>query len=236
MRDYTSYSELSTLAGCEQRWYYRYVDELEDQPSAAMKLGTSMHEFADAFWRGEVFKPEFSWLEQRYIDHYFEQRTHVKVIKSELELEALLPDDTKLVGHIDGYYEIDGKLYLVERKTMKDWRRLDSLDVDLQISLYCWLARENDIPFDGVVYDAIRTYEWKRDAHPTSDSFQWLYLDRTAAQIDRAARWAMDVLDRRYALTADNSAELPIRNLAAHVCGLCPYKEQCWDEMAWGRQ
>lgn len=233
MRDHTSYSELSTLAGCEQRWWYRYVEDREDQPSDAMKLGTSMHEFADAFWCWDplVIPPEAEWLAERYMQHYADQRNSVKVIESEMNLEWPL-GATKLVGHIDGLYKIDGKQWLVERKTMRDWRRLDSLDVDLQVSLYCWLARKNGIEFEGVVYDAIRTYAWKRDEHPTSDSFQWLYLDRTDEQIDRAAQWALNLSARAHELA---SGELvPVRNLAAHVCGMCPYKVACWDEMAWG--
>lgn len=188
-RAQTSFSELSCLAGCEERWHLRYVDKVPDPPGWAQMKGTLLHAGAAAFWQGEdvyaVVDAEHEtlfpatdggqmtddgermyadvvWLLERYVKHYAADRESVKVVATELELRAKLPGTTVTVlAYIDQLWEIHGKLWLVERKSMGKWDRLDILSVDPQLTLYDWMLRENGYEPHGICFDAIKTYRWK---------------------------------------------------------------------------
>ena len=232
-RDYTSYSELSSFASCEQKWWNRYIDKQADEPSAAMSRGTDLHEAIDQWWRGTPWERSddetVNWLMVRYNEHYGPMRDEVEVLQSELELRAPLANGRELLGYVDGLYSWKGMTWLVERKSMKDWSRLAMLDADLQISLYAWLARENGIQFDGLIYDAIKTFHWKQP-RPASESFDFVLLDRTDDQMDAAAEWADNTYKRM------TSTRTPVKNFGTFTCRGCNFVDKCREELAWGTQ
>lgn len=245
----TSFSELSALAQCEAKWLYRYSTKLPDRPGAPLLLGSllgwgcrEMWETGDRWddvaldeeaWRLNGESPvDWSdepwatarWLLTRYWLRYGDEFPEGEVT-SELHLTATLPSGLQLQGYFD--HLIDGHV-LVERKSMKDWGRLNNLIIDPQVSLYFWLARENGYAIDSVLYDAIKTYRWKRDEHPPADSFQQVWLDRTEFQIERAIEWAESILARRSVIV---DGAYPIRNLGP-LCNGCPFQDRCHDDLA----
>ncbi|HXJ69365.1 MAG TPA: PD-(D/E)XK nuclease family protein, partial [Verrucomicrobiae bacterium] len=154
----TSYTELSTLAECEQKWHYKYAGERpHTPPTPAMLKGTLVHVGVSAMWKGEqlyqdaieayvadptnLVEPvtfaevidDVAWLMERYVRHYGAMSRNVEVIAVEKKLSAKIPGSNFTVnGYIDEMWQVNGKLWLVERKTMKDWSRLDLVPVSPQ--------------------------------------------------------------------------------------------------------
>lgn len=182
----TSYTELSTLAECEQKWSYKYggPEYVRTAATEAMLKGTLSHVGATAFWKGTpwteaiaayVVDPEnavdqstysavigdVEWLMARYQRHYAPLSRNVEVIHVEKKLSAKVPGTKfSIYGYVDEMWRVNGKLWLVERKTMKDWSRLDLVPVSPQETLYYWLAIQNGLEPYGLVFDALRTYRW----------------------------------------------------------------------------
>lgn len=184
---WTSHTELSTLAKCEMQWKLRYIDGLKGDSSDAMRLGSLTHLGAAASnlgadWRLAIAEaiaeedadpslvdleafdadtPESTalWLLERYRRHYGDQG--VTVVATELELTATIPGtDSVHMAIIDEVWEVLGDLWVVERKTYGRGARLHYVEVDPQLTLNLWVARENGIPAVGIVFDGIYTYRW----------------------------------------------------------------------------
>lgn len=188
--NWISFSEASTLAKCEFLWDLQYRQHIDREPGQKMMLGTLVHAGVAAFW-AQRWSPQIAnvedavyeaaadvemegleketleqahWLMRRYERHYTPELADVKVLATELELTATLPGSrTKVMGHIDELWEVNGRIWLVERKTYGSRDRLDLIPVDPQITSYAWLARENDIDVYGIVFDGAYTYRWKPD-------------------------------------------------------------------------
>jgi hypothetical protein len=252
--DEVSYSELSLLADCEEKWrriYWPGPDQVEHEKSQKMLLGTILGACCDAFWAGESWEAEWcrlkedettvdeetwttaDWLMRRYEKHYADE-TKPTVVRNEVELKADLMGVT-LVGHLDQLWETtSGRRWLVERKsTGKMNQTADFQMISPQVSLYHWLAVENGLDPYGVVTDLIHTYMWKRDAHkhPTSDTCRMLFQDRTEDQISGALVWANRLIQRRkYLLQMPGGI---VRNLSWR-CDQCVAKQECWDDLSLG--
>jgi hypothetical protein len=159
-------------------------------------------------------------------------RNTFELVESELELEAEV-DGLLLQGRADALvrHVESGKLYLGECKSMRDWRRLDILQVDPQVTHYYLLLQAAGYPVHGVMYDALKTYRWKRDEHPPEDSIQRIFLDRTAEQCEAS----LDDLRafRANAEAIEGKVRLPLRNISSFgSCSFCNYRPQCWEELA----
>lgn len=233
----TSYTELSTLARCEQAWYLKYVERLPDPGNAKTALGSWMHEATTAFWEGQHWyaaTPEdvdadtAHWLMNRYVEHYAAARRQVRVEATELEVEASLAPGLHVRARIDQLWRIGDKLWLREFKTMGDWGRLDALTVDPQLTLYYGIVKQHYPELWGIMFDAAKTYRWKRDQHPTSDSFQMIALDRTDEQVQIAVRSAISATERMQDL---RQGTYPVPNVGRD-CSWCPFKLECWDRLA----
>lgn len=180
MRDVTSFTELSLLADCEQKWAFRYIDGDRTEQSPAQRKGSWLHQLIAAWRQGdetvamariqaewEVNPPDPQleedtlWLFNRYKAFYGPQH-RPRIAATELRLVHPLPyTDLTVVTYIDEMVHLPSGLWAVERKSMRDWRRLNTLDVDPQVSLVLWQLREEGWPVKGLLYDAIRTYRWK---------------------------------------------------------------------------
>jgi hypothetical protein len=193
MRDLVSYTELSTLAKCEQMWAYRYRDKVAepDERPVYFQKGTELHELIHAWWIGgdaqqraeasferrslaafEEFDDrlitmfdDVKWIYDRYTMRYgaMRARGELRVVETELKVVNPIPHSgVAAVTYVDQLVWLKDKgLYAVERKSMADWQRLDTLDVDPQVGIVLWQLRQDGWPVQGVLYDAIRTYRWK---------------------------------------------------------------------------
>lgn len=117
-------------------------------------------------YRLSDFKPEIvdkgRWLLGRYTAHYgSEPPSHWNVISTEQWLTAQTPWGT-LAGTADAIVEIDGELWLFERKSYASKGRLDWVQVDPQLGVYDLLVEANfGKPAFGILFDGIYTYQWK---------------------------------------------------------------------------
>ena len=186
-----SYTELDTLAQCEKKYSYKYLLRQKSGQTPAMWKGSLVHDVVGPWWDSErdiheildeqlaaagadtpldqAIVDDTRWLLDRYQRVYWEDRANksLRVIGQELKFQQQLPKmaaDVVLVGYVDQLVlDRRGGLWLVERKTMNDWQRLELLPADRQIDLYIWLARSCGLPVQGVLFDAIRTYRWKAE-------------------------------------------------------------------------
>lgn len=106
-----------------------------------------------------------TWLLERYVAHYGPTPPkNWKLISSEEWMRAKLTHGSftfELVGRTDGLIEIDGELWLLERKSYAGKDRLKYVLVDPQLKLYKILAEEAyGVPIVGIIYDGIFSYRW----------------------------------------------------------------------------
>ena len=298
----SSHTELSTLTQCERRWWYSYVLKIRGEASLPMILGSTMGVTCDAFWRGDNWEEVIAalvceegadidsidvdtiteepyatavWLMRRYERHYEYMRPKVKVIAQELDCRATIPGTKfKHQAIIDEVWEIDGRNWMVERKTYGKTDKLAMVDVDPQLTNNLWVAREHTgMKFAGIIFDGIYTYRWKAEKptqkalieedianvdvidgitlesmkkadqtdwaraalerhpgvdRPDSESFEMLYLDRTAKHIKQAQIEIVGQLKRRAQLRRGTH---PNRNLGP-FCTNCPARSQCFEDLA----
>ena len=115
------------------------------------------------------FDPEVvelaEWLLERYMQCYGSQPpSSWNVISAEEWLSRDFGGGRgkwTLVGRSDGAVEIDGRIWLLERKSYKSKGRLDYAGVDPQLGCYSLLFEKKygERPF-GIIYDGIYTYQW----------------------------------------------------------------------------
>lgn len=194
----TSHTELSTLTDCEMRWWLRYGEDVKGEPGPALLLGRLMHTLAGTFqkdgdWR-QVLKAEVAnagggsaehvdlayleddvfgkayWLMQRYERHYADDYL-LNIVAQELDLKATIPGTgfTHQAIIDEVWRDPAGDLWVVERKTFSDRRRIASVEYDPQLTGNLWVAKENGIDAVGIVFDGIYTKQWVRE-RPTQAS------------------------------------------------------------------
>lgn len=105
------------------------------------------------------------WLLKRYELHYgSEPPSDWKLLSAEEWLERKFGTGRaqwRLVGRSDGAVEIDGLIWLLERKSYKSKGRLDYVGVDPQLGCYSLLfERKYGVRPFGVIYDGIYTYPY----------------------------------------------------------------------------
>lgn len=170
------------------------------------------------------------WLLDRYAIVYgLQPPDNWNVLSSEewmtATFEVVAGRPIELVGRTDGLVEIDGDLWLLERKSYANKQRLAYIGVDPQLMLYGILAEENyGVPITGVIYDGIHTYQWVKPRAP-EDSFQRLELMISEQKRETAKRYLHAAVNRRQQLASNVDAALPAVGM---VCSWCGFKEQCW--------
>lgn len=132
-----------------------------------------------------ALQDDVQWLYERYTKRYGELRAAgaLRVVETELKVVNPIPHSgVAAVTYVDqlvwvkglkvGHRELNG-LYAVERKSMADWQRLDTLDVDPQVGIVLWQLRQAGWPVQGVIYDAMRTYRWKPEQPTQAALIEW---------------------------------------------------------------
>lgn len=254
-------SSLNALTTCEQQWAYRYLNEGEGEGSKALWMGTAFHLLCQHYrgngdpaaaveWMVSQRKadPAFSdredealadatWLFERYVTHYGDERDKYQWQKFEAPFRYRLPGRHIWVqGTIDELaLDHDGKLWVVERKTMADWSRLDYLINDPQVTIYFWAAKAMGLDPYGVLYDAARNYRWaEKNIHkyPPEVSFERRYLDRNQDHLDVMIQAVAEGGQRMLDLTKGRK---PLLSIGMH-CSWCPFKQPCLDDLAFPGQ
>lgn len=256
---HVSHSSLTDLAFCEKLYALKKVDGHEFEPTVPMRKGSFFHDLWACWWHSgdwseeaTVLAKEWSeanpeadqlpgwmndaaWLMNRYQQHYdFDRACEVvEVVGHEVPFKVRLPGKYGwLVGYWDALWKIDGKLWVVELKTMADFSELEAFAWSPQITLYHWAAVQMGLEPYGILLDAARTYRWKRDEakHPPAESFQRRWLDRTVEHDEEAVKDAIAGLERMRAL---KRGARPLRNVGRH-CSSCPARVPCRMQAAFG--
>jgi PD-(D/E)XK nuclease superfamily len=198
------------------------------------------------------------WLMQRYERHYAKLLPRVRVVAQELDCRATIPGTKqKHQAIVDEIWELDGAYWMVERKTYGKTDKLNLVDVDPQLTNNLWVAaKDTGMKFAGIIFDGIYTYHWKpekptqkqlieetgcsRDEarerveshpgidRPDSESFEMLFLDRTAKHIAAAQLEIGGQLRRRAQL---RRGVRPIRNIGP-FCTNCAAKSVCFEDLS----
>lgn len=201
MSEHTSYSELNTLAECERKWWYRYLHREERTQTVQQFRGSALHDLIGA-WRqgderpavdrlnaavasGQVITVEemlqIEWLFDRYKRYYGGHRP--RIVATEFRVENKLPGtDLSVLTYVDEIEQTETGLWAVERKSMKDWQRMNLLDVDPQVTITVWNLRQDFPTLKGVLYDAIRTYRFV-DSQPTLGDLKSLHAKRNGETV-----------------------------------------------------
>lgn len=104
------------------------------------------------------------WLMQRYARHYESMLASVKVVAQQLDVRAKIPGTAQVhQAIIDDIWEVNGRYWMVERKTYGRNDRVDMVEVDPQLTNNLWVARANGYDCVGIVFDGIYTYRWKTE-------------------------------------------------------------------------
>lgn len=145
-------------------------------------------------WTPEWELPDAVRTAVRLVDRYEKTyTTRHAVVATEFEFRVKHPADRDLEihGYQDGLVMVSAQddrehagLWVVERKSMSRWTRLDWLDDDPQPWTYVWAARAQGLNVRGLLYDAIYTQEWVEE-RPPSASFRRLWLPYDEAKVAR---------------------------------------------------
>lgn len=247
-------SELVEFCKCERSWFYTYQEKIEVPPTAPMAKGTLWHAFLEEWWsvddglagvswdrvlervpqdtlriivNSEEIRSDVQWMAERY-DRWREgsrQAAPYAIVAQEVEVW-----DQGRIDFVAKYPGEDG-LWVGERKSMRDWRRLDFLTVDPQLTQYLKLARAfyHPTPVHGIIYEAAKTYRWKTGNHSPDESFREMTVLRTDKQLAQHDDVVCTVMNRMDDITWVGDT---IPNIGMFTCSGCKHKERCWSEMA----
>jgi len=250
-----SFSELATLATCEERWHRQYFKQDPSTGSPAMHFGSLIHAMIAHWWEtgdvpnawviadeatntlpdeGKHSLSDANWLVARWAEVYANERENVQLLGTEVELRANYTTswgaEYEIHGHADWIvYDPEHGDVLGELKTSHDFRILNMGLIMPQTTLYTWLAEASGVNIDAIQLQVAKTYRWTRDTHSPEDSFMEEYYYRDRPQIDGALAWMDSILERREALV---SGAAPIKNLGLATCQGCTYRPECWDALS----
>lgn len=228
--DAISFSEIGTLARCEQAWMYAYNTERESTPaSKAMALGTDTHALWGAWHIGQDATSENEtalWLMSRYAEFY--AKDGVRMIDVEVPVVAKLPAGPYFFGFVDGLATYKRQLWAVELKTTQTLSNADYLERTLQTRLYVWALRQMGVPVVGAMLDVIRSYRPVRKELALAESFDRRWTKYTDAQLMPAVAEAMAAVQVRNDLTGmGDRVRVPLKNIGS-ACSWCSSQAACF--------
>ena len=100
-------------------------------------------------------------LGEGMLEHYFlwsAEHDNFKPIKSEVEFEVPIPGMNAVYqGRIDLIIENEQGVWIVDHKTAAQFTDTAYMDLDMQVSSYCWAIRKQlGIPVEGVIINELR--------------------------------------------------------------------------------
>jgi hypothetical protein len=169
-------------------------------------------------------------LVERYEQAYPNRHT---LVATEFDFTVKHPTDRNLEihGYQDGIVMVSAQddpehagLWVVERKSMSRWTRLDWLDDDPQPWTYLWAARAQGLHVRGLMYDAIYTVEWAEERPPEA-SFRRLWIEWDQKRVDRT----LDAYARAAARIRElRAGSIPTLSTGANCqASYCPFIPEC---------
>lgn len=230
-QDAISFSEIGTLARCEQAWVYSYDTEREDSgASKAMQLGTDTHALWGAWHTGQDSTSENEtalWLMRRYAEHY--SKDGLSIVDVELPVAAKLPAGPYFFGFVDGLGYYRRELWAVELKTTQTLSNAEYLERTLQTRLYVWALRQMGIPVVGALLDVIRSYKPVRKELLLSESFERRWTRYSDAQLVPAVAEALAAVEVRKQLRGQSvcTPRVALKNIGS-ACSWCNAQAACF--------
>lgn len=229
--DAISFSEIGTLARCEQAWHYAYATEHERTPaSKAMALGTDFHAAWGEWHLGGDPAPDnetAAWLLDRYARYYADSDWNV--IDVELPVAAKLPFGPYFFGFVDGLAMYRRELWVVELKTTQTLSNADYLERTLQTRLYVWALRQMGVPVVGAMLDVVRSYRPVRKELELSESFDRRTTRYSDAELVPAVAEALSAVEVRKQLRgmSECAPRVPLKNIGS-ACSWCSSQAACF--------
>lgn len=179
-------SMLTAFRKCTKQAEFKYVHRLKPRRlGGPLKRGTWVHSLLEEDANGgdwkklhKKFTAQFEKMFDEEKDFYGDMPTEIdRVMRSyfwhykrdtwiwhetELELTAEL-NGIRIRIKFDGLIENEWGLWLVDHKTHKTLPGLEYRMLDTQSPLYIWVARQNNIPVNGFIWNYLR---WKAPSIP----------------------------------------------------------------------
>ena len=163
MRKRESHSSVKTWQRCGKRYYYQYVERLNEKTRPAhLQRGSDLHGLLEALHTGDeapFHEAEAADLEliERYITKW-QDEPEWEVIEAEPEYECTIGEYT-VVFKPDLIVKISGEYWIVDHKTTAnipdEWDPYNMSD--FQHLLYVYGMRQNGIDVKGFVFNYLRT-------------------------------------------------------------------------------
>lgn len=211
------------------------ADQGGDWIAASVELATEMFPGWDPDWQLPSLVEDAIRLVSRYQATYPVKH---QVIGEEWQFALRHPADRQLeiTGYQDGLILVSAQddpehagLWVVERKSMSRWDRLDWLADDPQPATYLWAARAQGFKVRGLMYDAIYTARWKEEREPEA-SFRRLWLEYDQPQVDRTLDAYARVAARIREIRAGSTPVLSIGKTCSS--SYCAFVQECRDGLA----
>ncbi len=243
-----SNSKLNVWDRCHFKYKLSYVDEwVSKTKSPALARGSMIHELIGMHdegrsWAEIVEKIQeyarngseitevsrVATLVERYVTDYAPTANigwDFHSTERYLKIPLVTPggNEYNLEGYIDGLVNLNGKTWLLERKTYGGsqwaWKPTQIL-MDSQTPLYCAALRSQGVEVYGIIFDLINTYEYKKP--PDLDKlFQREKSYRTPGELDSILYQTGLAVDEILAHKG------PYRKSLQRDCDFCPFQEPC---------
>lgn len=191
-----SYSNLSLFRQCPLKWYYRYVERLNEKPGPPLIVGDLFHRLLEAEYTGGDKKAIIEEYEDavgsgllsteknlladvliEYKKHYAKSDAREKILSIEEEMEVEWEDGDTLVGLADKIIEVDDLIIVRDTKTTFNALKYTGDDVmySPQFLLYAALVEQkHKIKVDAVEVDEVRIASLEKppinkNGRPTAD-------------------------------------------------------------------
>ena len=181
------------------------------------------------------------WIYEGYLECYGADE-HWEILAVEQRVEEWLrwPNGRKSAYKLKGFVDLlvrdhsaGGGLFVVDHKTARELPKQRALDFDDQMGIYVYLLRKAGHDIRGVIYNACRSYQLKREMS-LDERFQRSLTVRTDRELQTMADEALRTFKSAYGervggqSEGDKAAILPPRSPNPDTCGWrCSYTEAC---------
>jgi hypothetical protein len=161
-------SEYQDFLQCRKKWFHGWVEKITPiRPDNKLWFGTLFHKWLERFYGNQcnvlmadmetsIWMNEqdmsgmkqvdideqitlFNGVKDNYLKTYFDKDRHWNVLATELEFIVMLEDGIYFTGTIDLVYELGGKIYFSDHKTVASLDMYEEKSkMDRQISRYWW--------------------------------------------------------------------------------------------------
>jgi len=234
-------SEIDTFLGCQKKWGFRYLDNIDHPPSPAIKLGIAVHkvlenylinnQIDDQTTEGQIAKTGLKFLP-------------AKLSKNHVEKKFYLPiEDFLISGTPDFFQDLGNNIWLLgDHKTCSTFSsalKPDELKENTQANIYAyWLFKEKNAELVKLRWIYYRTKGSAQDQcveaelKPDDNDKNCEKLFAAAREIIRLRMNFLSVRFRTVGLQAPRKTQLSTAELTKNLSacfkyGRCPYYATC---------